>query len=156
ASCRCGRIYDRQTRGALLHRRAAVRFLSSDIPHGARWACVGIAGSLAVALGHGAGAGPAIAYGGGVFVAGATAACSVRGAAPATPRERLLTALVLVPMAAAALFTLAYPVNDWDAVAIWYAKARAIVAWQPLSALPFAPYPDLGPVAWAAALRLVG
>jgi hypothetical protein len=57
---------------------------------------------------------------------------------------------------AGTLVVLSQPVNDWDAVAIWYAKTRALLEWQPLSATPFPVYPELGPMGWSLVLAIAG
>src|SRR5207248_3271849 len=46
--------------------------------------------------------------------------------------------------------------DGWDAVVIWYAKTRDILAWTPVGQLPYAAYPTLGPAMWALGLALGG
>jgi hypothetical protein len=54
------------------------------------------------------------------------------------------------------LLVLSQPVNAWDAVAIYYRKTRALLAWLPLSAMPTAVYPELGPMGWSLLLAIAG
>jgi len=58
--------------------------------------------------------------------------------------------------AAGTLLVLSDPVNAWDAVAIWYAKTRALLEWPPLSAMPVPVYPELGPMGWSLLLAIAG
>jgi hypothetical protein len=89
----------------------------------------------------------------------ATAAALVgrrRAGADETPLPRLWSALVAAFAVCIAIETVWLPVNDWDAVAIWYAKARALLLWHAPADLPMPTYPDLGPAAWALMLSLTG
>jgi len=76
---------------------------------------------------------------------------------PSEFRSALPIVLALAVLAVPAIVqTLAAPVNEWDAVAIWYAKARGLAAWQPLAELSVPNYPNLGAAIWAIALTLIG
>jgi len=132
---------------------------SLDVPVAVAWAFGGAVMTLVAVLLHAVGASPYVAIGAAIVLAlsGASRANRLYDALRrATPGERVLAALVLVPIAAAALFTLSTPVSAGDAVMAWYAKARALVDWQPLARLPYAEYPDLGMMAWSMLLRVTG
>lgn len=48
------------------------------------------------------------------------------------------------------------PVNEWDAVAIWFNKAKSIYYGDLWNKTPFSEYPNSGPVIWALLMRLFG
>ena len=48
------------------------------------------------------------------------------------------------------------PVNEWDAVFIWFNKAKSIYYGDLWHTIPFAEYPNSGPLVWAALMRLFG
>lgn len=48
------------------------------------------------------------------------------------------------------------PVNEWDAVAIWFNKAKSIYYGDLWNKTPFSEYPNSGPVIWAFLMRLFG
>src|SRR5438045_634437 len=75
------------------------------------------------------------------------------GAGRGDPLLGLMLGLVAV---AGMLLVLSEPVNAWDAVAIWYRKTRALLAWQPVSAMPVSVYPELGPMGWSLLLAIAG
>jgi hypothetical protein len=68
----------------------------------------------------------------------------------------LLIAVLAIPAASAVLRTVHDPVVDWDAFAIWFAKARALDAWVPVHEMPHRNYPELGPVLWMSAFKWMG
>lgn len=67
----------------------------------------------------------------------------------------LALALGIVGLALGVI-TVASPVDLWDAVAIWYPKARAILDGLPLALVPHRDYPNAGAIAWASLLGLAG
>lgn len=70
--------------------------------------------------------------------------------------RRLWIAGICALTAMVALDTIWLPVDDWDAVAIWYAKTRGLLEGRSLAQLPEPTYPFAGSAAWAAMLMLTG
>lgn len=112
--------------------------------------------SLAFAVLHAARVPQAAAYAVVLFVAAVATLTGWRRPADPTRLPRLWAVLIAVFGAGIAIATVWLPVDDWDAVAIWYAKTRALLLWRPLADLPLPTYPDLGPSAWALMLSLTG
>jgi hypothetical protein len=48
------------------------------------------------------------------------------------------------------------PVNEWDAVFIWFNKAKSIYYGDLWNKIPFAEYPNSGPLIWAFLMRIFG
>ena len=65
-------------------------------------------------------------------------------------------AILLAVWTLNAVEVLAQPAQDWDTLAIWFNKARAIQAWLPLVEVPLPNYPNLGPVLEANVLDWIG
>jgi hypothetical protein len=132
---------------------------SLDVPIATRWAFGAMAIGTTVTVLHGFGASATMALAiAAVIVAFGAARCAPVAAAVrrASMADRAVAALVLLPILAAALFTLSTPVDAGDAVMAWYAKARSLLDWQPVSQLPYAEYPNLGTMAWSLLLRVTG
>jgi hypothetical protein len=68
----------------------------------------------------------------------------------------LLIAVLAIPAASAVLRAAHEPVVDWDAFAIWFAKARAVDTWVPVDQMPYRNYPELGPVLWMSTFKWMG
>ena len=54
------------------------------------------------------------------------------------------------------LHTLADPIAAWDAVAIWFHKAKAFYYWEDFRSMPFPQYPGLWPAVWSLTLKGFG
>jgi hypothetical protein len=126
------------------------------IPSGARLAAAGVSATLVISVVHGVGGRSRAAFIASAVILALTWAISRGRSTPVSGRDRLVAGLLLALIAAAALFTVAFPVDEFDAVAIWYSKTRALASWRPLPELPYPAYPDLGPTAWALLLRATG
>src|SRR6266849_2701559 len=98
------------------------------------WAFGFIVVSLAFALLHAARAPQTAAYAA-IPVLAAAGALSGRRRAAVVPARlpRLWTALITVFAVCIALETIWLPVDAWDAVALWYERARGLTQWRPLS-----------------------
>jgi hypothetical protein len=132
---------------------------SLDVPVAARWGFGAVLLLLVVTVLHGIGVGPPVAFVAAAVVvaAGAARVSSAIGAIRrASATDRAIAALVLVPVVAAALFTLSTPVDAGDAVMAWYAKARALLDWPPVAQVPYAEYSNLGTMGWSLLLRVSG
>jgi hypothetical protein len=58
--------------------------------------------------------------------------------------------LALLPLLiASCLITFSLPVSDFDAINIWFNKAKSLFYWQPFNQLPLCDYPNLGPMYWS-------
>ncbi|HEX9368030.1 MAG TPA: hypothetical protein VF921_15475 [Vicinamibacterales bacterium] len=113
--------------------------------------------SLAFALLHAARVPQAAAYAAIPVIAAMGGLAGGRWSGARTgPLPRLWTALVTVFALCMALETIWLPVDQWDAVALWYARARGLMQWRPLSDFALPAYPDVGPSAWALMLTLTG
>jgi hypothetical protein len=133
---------------------------SYEVPAAARWMFGALATLWIAVVLHGIGVGfaPTVAAMAVFAAAGARRVVPIarKGWALSSSRDRAIAALLLVPVLCAGLFTLSTPVDAGDALMAWYAKARGLLAWQPLARLPFAEYPDLGAMGWALLLRISG
>ena len=54
---------------------------------------------------------------------------------------------------ASCLITFSLPVSDFDAINIWFNKAKSLFYWQPFNQLPLCDYPNLGPMYWSFVMR---
>jgi hypothetical protein len=120
------------------------------------WAAGWIAIALTAAIAHAVRAPQGVAYAAiAVCAAGGTAFTARDGAGRASlaPPWRYLVGLLAV---CTALNTVWLPVQEWDAVAIWYAKTRGLLEWRSVAALELPLYPTLGASAWALMLAISG
>jgi hypothetical protein len=63
---------------------------------------------------------------------------------------------LVILVGCACVKVLAEPLVAWDAITIWYDKARALYLGSPIPELPFANYPPLGPIYWALVMKFTG
>jgi hypothetical protein len=122
----------------------------------AAWAFGVIGLSLTFAALHLAGAPRTTTIAVVVAMALVSALAGVRTWRDAPPRWTLWSAGMAILAVLVALNTVWLPVEEWDAVVIWYAKARHLLEWRPLAALADPTYPDLGPSAWSMLLLVSG
>lgn len=126
------------------------------LPAGVRWAMGAVILCLAGLLLHGAGVSraPARWFLGAAVLAGAVKCVVTPGSIRRSRVDPLLGLTFGLVAAAGTLLVLSHPVNAWDAVTIWYAKTRALLAWRPPSAMPVPAYPELGPMGWSLVLAI--
>jgi hypothetical protein len=74
---------------------------------------------------------------------------------PLWPTMIIFTALA-IQLLSAYVSILAKPLIAWDAVAIWFQKAKAIYYWMPFNSLPFVNYPNFGAAYWAFIIKFTG
>jgi hypothetical protein len=81
-------------------------------------------------------------------------ATSVRPVGPLYEAIRLSIVLLLLFYGFSEVIKV--PVNEWDAVFIWFNKAKSIYYGDLWNKTPFAEYPNSGPLVWAFLMRLFG
>ena len=125
---------------------------------GVRWALGALTLCLAGVLLHGLGvARDPTRWALAALTLAAAAKCAMTMKSIRTGRVDPLLGLMFGLVATAGtLLVLSDSVNAWDAVAIWYAKTRALLEWQPLSATPVPVYPELGPMGWSLLVAIAG
>ena len=125
---------------------------------GVRWALGALTLCLAGVLLHGLGvARDPTRWALAALTLAAAAKCAMTMKSIRTGRVDTLLGLMFGLVATAGtLLVLSDSVNAWDAVAIWYAKTRVLLEWQPLSATPVPVYPELGPMGWSLLLAIAG
>ncbi len=124
---------------------------------GTRWWFGTIIAGLTVIVGHAAGAPRAMTLAAVIAVAAVGIVRGRRWVAPSRDWTAAVTVLLLLaPALAQCLSTLIQPVAGYDGIVIWYSKTKALFAWQPMAALPFARYPNMGPAQWFLNLAWAG
>lgn len=128
-----------------------------------RWYTGTMIGGLLIIVGHGLQIPQPVTFGIIILLAlglyaGAKNTLHVRSplASEETLAVTLLIAMLAIPAASAVLRTVHDPVVDWDALAVWFAKARAVNEWVPVHEMPQRNYPELGPVLWMSAFKWMG
>jgi hypothetical protein len=72
-------------------------------------------------------------------------------------RQTLIILLILfIQLMSAYATILANPVIEWDAVAIWFQKAKAFYYWEPFKSFPIVNYPNFGAAYWAFIMKFTG
>lgn len=74
---------------------------------------------------------------------------------PSWPTLIIFTVLI-IQLLSAYVSILANPVIAWDAVAIWFQKAKALYYWMPFSSTPLVNYPNFGAAYWAFIMKFSG
>jgi len=68
----------------------------------------------------------------------------------------IIVVILLIQLLSAYTTILANPVFEWDAVAIWFQKAKALYYWESFISLPFVNYPNFGAAHWAFIMKFTG
>ena len=67
-----------------------------------------------------------------------------------------IVVILLIQLMSAYATVLANPVFEWDAVAIWFQKAKAFYYWEPFRSFPIVNYPNFGSFYWAFIMKFTG